>query len=123
MGNTLAQPRLSHLQCVSAVRNALLHIGVLNQGHFDLNSTRILEISKPQCRIPAPTSGLVHWHVEIGGAVHLGNPIAEIIDPNRPFAKPIKIDARMNGVLLSKLDAAVCSPHQLLAIVGDEVPR
>lgn len=115
--------KLSHLNCVSAVRNALLHTGVLIEGQFVLNSTRMLEVSQHQCRVQAPTSGLVHWSVEIGGAVHRGNPIAEISDPHRPFAQTIKVDARMNGVLLSKLDTAMCSPHQLLAIVGDEVPR
>ncbi len=115
--------KLSHVRCVSAVRNALLHIGVLKDVRFELNSTRILEVCKHQCRVPAPISGLVHWYVDIGCAVHLGNPIVGIIDPHRPFAEPLTVDARMNGVLLAKLDTAVCTPHQLLAIVGDEVPR
>jgi len=115
--------KLSRLMGVSEIRNALLHTGVLSEGHFDLNSTRMLEVSKPQCRIKAPKSGLIHWHVEIGGAVHMGNPIAEIVDPQLPFSEPVVIDARMNGVLLSKIDSAFCNPGQWLAIVGDEVPR
>ena len=115
--------KMSRLMGVSQIRNALLHTGVLSEGHFDLNSTRILEVAKPQCRISAPTSGLVHWHVEVGGAVHMGNPIAEIVDPQLPFSKPVVVDARMNGVLLSKIDTALCEPGQCLAIVGDEVPR
>ena len=115
--------KISRLMGVSQLRNALLHIGVLSEGHFDLNSTRMLEVSKNQCRVSAPRSGLVHWHVEIGGAVHMGNPIAEIFDPQLPFSDPMVIDAKMNGVLLSKLDSALCNPGQWLAIVGDEVPR
>lgn len=123
LGRYGSTDKMSRLMGVSELRNALLHIGVLSEGHFDLNSTRILEVSKPQCRINAPTSGLVHWHVEIGGAVHMGNPIAEIVDPQLPFSDPVVIDARMNGVLLSKLDSALCNPGQWLAILGDEVPR
>ncbi len=123
LGRYGSTDKMSRLMGVSILRNALLHLGVLNQGQFDLHSTRLLEVSKTQCRVLAPTRGLVHWHVEVGGAVHLGNPIAEIVDPHRPFATSCVVDARMNGVLLSKLDAAICSPEQLLAIVGDEVPH
>ena len=123
LGRYASTDKLSRLTGISALRNALLHLGVLSQAPFDLHSTRMLEVAKTQCRVVAPTSGLVHWHVELGGAVHLGNPIAEIVDPHRPFSEPLVIDARMNGVLLSKLDSAICSPEQLLAIIGDEVPR
>ena len=123
LGRYNSTDKMSRLMGVSEVRNALLHTGVLSDGHFDLNSTRMLEVSKPECRISAPRSGLIHWHVEIGGAVYMGNPIAEIVDPHSPFSKSVVVDARMNGVLLSKTDSALCTPDQLLAIVGDEVPR
>ena len=123
LGRYSSTDKMSRLMGISALRNALLQIGVLSEGHFDLNSTRMLEVSKPSCRVSTPVSGLVHWHVEVGGAVHMGNPIAEIVDPQLPFAEPVVINARMNGVLLSKIDTALCSPGQWLAIVGDEVPR
>jgi len=108
---------------LSRIRNALMHTGVLKDGQFELHSTRILEVAKGDCYVMAPLQGLVHWHADVGGAVYRGNPIVEIFDPDRAFAKPVTIDARMDGVLLTKSAAALCYPDQCLAIIGDEMPR
>jgi len=123
IGHFASTDRTSRLMSMSGCRNLLLHTKVLSEGHFDLRSTRMLEISKPCCRVATPVRGLVQWHTELGGAVHLGNPLAEIFDPHRPFAKPIAIDAPMNGVLLSKQASALVTSHHCLALIGDEVPR
>jgi len=113
----------SRLMGIAQCQNALLHTGVLTDGNFNLNSTRILEAGKPEYKIKTPVSGLVQWHVELGGNVHRGNPIAHVFDPFNPFAKPVSIDAQMNGVLLTKFSGAHCTPDNLLAEVADEVPR
>lgn len=123
LGHYGTSDKTSRLMGIAQCQNALLHIGTLTTGHFNLNSTRILETGKPQNTVLAPTSGLVHWHVELGGAVHRGNPIAHIFDPYQPFKNPISIDAKINGVLMSKCSGALCVPDQLLAEVADEVPR
>ncbi len=123
LGRYLSTDKTSRLMGLSQCQNALLHIGVLTDAHFNLQSTRILETGKSKNYIKAPTSGLVHWHVELGGAVHRGNPIACIYDPHQPFNAPINVNAQINGVLLTQCAYALCTPNQLLAEVADEVPR
>lgn len=123
LGQFHATDKSSRLMGIAQCQNALLHTGVLSDAHFHLNSTRILETGKPEHNIRVPISGLIHWHVELGGNVHRGNPIAYIYDPHNPFTKPFCIDAKMNGVLLTKYSGAYCTPENLLAVVADEVPR
>lgn len=123
LGQFSTTDKASRLMGIAQCQNALLHIGVLSDGHFKLESTRILESGKPVHKIKTPVGGLVHWHVELGGAVHRGNPIAHVYNVHQPFAKPISIDAPINGVLLTKFHGAHCSPDQWLAEVADEVPR
>lgn len=123
LGHFNTTDKSSRLMGIAQCQNALLHTGILSDGHFQLNSTRILETGKAEYKIQTPTSGLIHWHVELGGNVHRGNPIAHIFDPYNPFAEPICIDAKMNGVLLTKFSGAYCTPDNLLAVVADEVPR
>jgi len=123
LGHYASTDRAARLMGLSGCRNLLLHIKLLKDGYFDLSSTRMLEISKPLCRVATPIRGLVQWHADLGGSVHLGNPMAEIFDPHRPFAKPIAINAPMNGVLLCKQSSALVTSHHCLAVIGDEVPR
>jgi len=123
LGQYNSADKSSRLMGMAQCQNALLQTGVLIDGHFNLNSTRILQAGKAEYKIKTPVSGLVHWHVELGGNVHRGNPIAHIYDPYKPFAKPVSIDAQMNGVLLTKFSGGYCTPDNLLAEVADEVPR
>ncbi len=123
VGRYNATDKLSQLLGVSTVRNALLHLSVLKDAPFTLQATRILEVSNHQHFIASAKHGLVHWFVDLGGTVHRGNPIAAIISNDDPFNIPTMIDARINGILLAKLDTAITQPEQLLAVVADEVPR
>jgi N2-acetyl-L-2,4-diaminobutanoate deacetylase len=122
IGQYNSTDKLPQLLGVSTLRNALLHLSVLNEGPFTLQATRILEVSRQQHFIDAPTQGLLHWFVDLGGTVHRGNPIAAIYSTDDPFRPPTMVDARLNGILLAKLDNALTRPGQLLAIVADEVP-
>lgn len=123
LGQFATTDKASRLMGIAQCQNALLHIGVLTNGHFNLESTRILESGKPEYKIKTPVSGLVHWHVDLGGAVYRGNPIAQVYDVNQPFAEPVIINAPINGILLTKFHGACCSPGQWLAEIADEVPR
>jgi len=123
LGHYAETDKASQFIGISGCRNVLLHTGVLSDAHFEMQSTRMLEVAKPHCRVSSPIRGLIHWHADLGGAVHRGNPMAEILDTDRAFADPILINAPMNGVLLAKHGKAFITPDQCLALIGDEVPR
>lgn len=109
---------IAHIGC----RNILVHAGIL-QHDLVLRATRMLEVDSHKNYVIAPSSGLLEMCRDIGEEVHMGSPLAKIIQPGNTGIKPAVIKADRNGILMAHHNAGLIEQGDCVAIVADEVQR
>lgn len=103
-------------------KNVLVHAGILKHD-LVLRATRMLEVDSYKNYVIAPSAGMLEMCRDLGEEVHMGNPLAKIIQPGKTGVEPVVINADRNGILMAHHNAGLIEQGDCVAIVADEVQR
>lgn len=86
------------------VWNVLRHAGILIDRPADVpaNPAQVVAADERDDYLMAPVSGIYEPFYELGAEIETGQPVGQLHSPEQPFAAPVPVLARTNGMLISR---------------------
>lgn len=105
------------------VRNLLIHLGVL-EGAPTRAASQWLDMPGTDCFVAAESEGIIEPLVDLGEAVHAGDPIARVHRIDRTGSPPSVYAAKIDGILVARHFPGMLAMGDCLGVVavpGDDL--
>jgi N-alpha-acetyl-L-2,4-diaminobutyrate deacetylase len=102
------------------VMNVLAHAGVLQGHEAPPPASRRMRQPDGRCFLIAETDGLVEPLLPLGADIRSGDAVLRIWPHGRTDARPVVMEAAMDGLLIGRRFPTLCRPGDCLAVLAED---